>query len=163
MNALFHLAGRPGHRRLAAITLLLTLSALWFAVADQQWGRRDSAANAGAAVVSGDPFGDDYQSVRVLPQGWDDADSLWFYTVTQGSDLLPYDFFLALKSPDTGIPLRDVRNVLRWRYLPQQATRSNPDALPVGFVRDHYKGRDYLGYSCAAKVSGCWTCSSTRL
>src|SRR6266700_2463314 len=36
------------------------------------------------------------------------------------------------------------------RYLPQKATWSNPDGLPVGFVKDHYKGKDYLGFTCAA-------------
>ncbi len=172
MNALSHQAGRlsavlwPRHRTrrlLVIVLLLLVVSALKFAISDQQWGRQDSAANAGAAVVSGDPFGDDYHAVQVMNQGWDDGDSLWFYTVTQGSDLLPYDFFLALKSADTGIPLKDQRNVLRWRYLPQQVTRSNPDGLPVGLVRDHYKGQDFLGFSCAACHTGQLTYQGTAL
>ena len=49
----------------------------------------------GAAIVNHpNQFGDQYSSVRYLWQGWSPADSLWFYTTTQGSDLLPYDFFM---------------------------------------------------------------------
>jgi hypothetical protein len=104
----------------------------------------------GAATVAQDPFGDKFSSVRYLWQGWEPADSLWFYNTTQGSDLLPYDFFLALEKPGTTEPFRSNENMNYYRYLPQKATRSNPDGLPVGFVKDSYRDKDYLGFTCAA-------------
>jgi hypothetical protein len=41
-----------------------------------------------------------------------------------------------------------------FRYLPQKATLFNPDALPVGFVKESYQGQDYVGYTCAACHTG---------
>ena len=34
-----------------------------------------------------------------LSQGWSGADRTMFYTTSQGSQLLPYDWFLALEQP----------------------------------------------------------------
>ena len=73
-----------------------------------------------------------------------------FYTVSQGSDLLPYDFFLVLEKPGSNDLVRSDQNMNYYRYLTQQATVSNPDALPVGFVKDSHKGTDYVGLTCAA-------------
>src|SRR5215470_17865054 len=42
-------------------------------------------------------FSDRVQRIEYLEQGWAPADSLWFYFVTQGSDLMPYDFFMVLE------------------------------------------------------------------
>ncbi len=108
----------------------------------------------GAATVEHDQFGDQFSNVRYLVQGWKPADSMWFYTTTQGSDLLPYDFFMALEKPGTTEPFRSDENLNYYRYLPQKATLSNPDALPVGFVKDDYKGKDFLGFTCAACHTG---------
>ena len=108
----------------------------------------------GAATVPPDQFGDQFSTVRYLWQGWKPADSMWFYTTTQGSDLLPYDFFMALEKPGTSELFRSNENLNYYHYLPQKATLSNPDALPVGFVKDRYKGNDYLGFTCAACHTG---------
>jgi hypothetical protein len=104
----------------------------------------------GAATVKQDQFGDQFLNVRYLWQGWKPADSMWFYNTTQGSDLLPYDFFMVLEKPGTSELFRSNDNLNFYRYLPQQATLSNPDGLPVGFVKDKYKGKEYLGFACAA-------------
>jgi hypothetical protein len=108
----------------------------------------------GAATAQPDRFGDQFSTVRYLVQGWTPADSMWFYNTTQGSDLLPYDFFMVLEKPGTSEPLGTSENLNYYHYLPQKATLSNPDALPVGFVKDRYKGRDYLGFTCAACHTG---------
>jgi hypothetical protein len=100
--------------------------------------------------IAQDQFGDQFSSVRYLWQGWKPADSMWFYNTTQGSDLLPYDFFMVLKKPGTSELFRSDGNMNYYRYLPQKRTLSNPDALPVGFVKDTYKGQDFLGFTCAA-------------
>ncbi len=108
----------------------------------------------GAATVQQDRFGDRTSSILYLQQGWKPADSMWFYNITQGSDVLPYDFFMALEKPGTSEPFRSNENLNYYHYLPQKATLSNPDALPVGFVKDRYKGKDFIGYNCSACHTG---------
>src|SRR5712692_11306803 len=63
-----------------------------------------------AATVAQDQFGDQFSTVKYLVQGWTPADSMWFYTTTQGSDLLPYDFFMALEKAGTSEPFRSNEN-----------------------------------------------------
>ncbi|MBL8237110.1 MAG: hypothetical protein JNM66_06815 [Bryobacterales bacterium] len=104
----------------------------------------------GAAIVTADIFGDRFTQVKYLNQNWTAADSLWFYNTTQGSDLLPYDFFLHLEQPKSAGLFRSAENMNRYRYLPQTATSDNPDALPVGMVADEYQGKKYMGFTCAA-------------
>jgi hypothetical protein len=123
----------------------------------QNW---DDHADRGAIAISNGAFQESYGVPVYLDQGWKPSDSLWFYNTTQGSGLLPYDFFLVLeaagssdcKSEEDGAPgcLRSNRNMDEFRYLPQTTTLFNPDALPVGFTKDEYRGRDYVGYTCAA-------------
>ena len=115
----------------------------------------DDDPDRGAVVVSNDVFGDKTQRIVYLDKGdagqnWAPKDSLWFDNVTQGSDLLPYDFFLVVEQPN-GKPFRDNENMNnRYRYLARKATYNNPDALPIGMVKDNYGGRDFMGFSCSA-------------
>lgn len=110
----------------------------------------DDDPDRGAAVVKNDIFGDHYDKTVYLEQNWSKAESLWFYNTTQGSDLLPYDFFMSLEKADAEELFRSNENMNRYRYLIQKATTSNPDALPVGMVADFYKNKKYLGFTCAA-------------
>lgn len=110
----------------------------------------DDDPGRGAGLVSVDRFGDSFTKVSYLPQNWKPQDSLWFYNTTQGSNLLPYDFFMALEQPGSTTPFRANEHMNGFRYLPQRATSSNPDALPVGFVKDGYLKKDYIGLTCAA-------------
>lgn len=116
----------------------------------------DDDPNRGVAVVADDVFGDHVKSVVYLPdQNWGPKDTLWFDSITQGSDLLPYDFFLALEQPNSPQLFRSNENMNnRYRYLPRVPTSSNPDGLPVGFAKDDYKGRDFIGFTCAACHTG---------
>ena len=68
----------------------------------------------------------------------------------QGSQILPYDWFLALEQPDSTTPFRDNQNILKYRYLAQNPGPHNPDGLPVGFVPGKGTGRNWLGMTCAA-------------
>ena len=92
--------------------------------------------------------------LKYLDQGWDASKSLWFYTITQGSDLLPYDFFMVLEQKESDALFRAPEHIDGFRYLAQKATFSNPDALPVGVVKDSYQGKEYVGFSCAACHTG---------
>jgi len=135
------------------ITTISKLYQFWDVGSDSWFDRLEGDGwkfQRGAATVNQDQFGDRFSNVRYLWQGWKPADSMWFYNTTQGSDLLPYDFFMVLEKPGTSELFRSNDNLNYYRYLPQQATLSDPDGLPVGFVKDRYKGKDYLGFTCAA-------------
>lgn len=115
----------------------------------------DKDANRGAIEFDGKAHGDESYSTPVyLDQGWSRSDSLWFYNTTQGSNLLPYDFYLALEMPDSDTLMTEPHITNKFRYLPQKKTFFNPDALPLGFVKDTYEGRSYVGYTCAACHTG---------
>ncbi|MBV8978250.1 MAG: ribonuclease E [Alphaproteobacteria bacterium] len=121
----------------------------------------DDAPDRGAAVVAGDVFGDFVKKdgIVYLDQGqdgqnWAPKDSLWFDNVAQGSDLVPYDFFLVLEQPDGSRIRSDANMNNRYRYLPRHATYNNPDALPIGLVKDFYDGRSFMGFTCAACHTG---------
>ena len=129
----------------------------------------DRDPERGAIRINNGAMDEDYKTPVYLSQGWDNADSLWFYNTTQGSNLIPYDFFMVLEKIDSVCPspatiemgsdashclFRANDNIDQYRYLPQDKTRFNPDSLPVGFVKDNYDGMDYVGYTCAACHTG---------
>ncbi|GAA5508036.1 catalase family protein [Novipirellula caenicola] len=71
-----------------------------------------------------------------LDQGWSDEQRHEFYFTPQGSQLIPYQWFLALEQVDSDVPFRDAANLRRYGLLPSEPTERNPDGLPIGFVRD---------------------------
>ncbi len=142
----YQLGTNPKYRYAVAALLLLGLVLAGYTL----YSDSDSHPGRGAGTVSADVFGDSFTEVKYLEQNWSPADSLWFYNTTQGSDLLPYDFFLFLEQPKSSEPFRSPANMNRYRYLPQIATASNPDALPAGMVADTYRGTKYMGFTCAA-------------
>ncbi len=115
---------------------------------------QDDDLERGATTVKQDVFGDSFTTIKYLNQGWSPADSMWFYNTTQGSNMMPYDFFLELEQAGKSELFRAHENMNRYRYLPQKASPNNPDALPVGWVKDDYKGKNYVGLTCAACHTG---------
>ena len=95
-------------------------------------------------------FGDSVKEISYLEQNWSRYDSLWFYNTTQGSDLIPYSIFLNLEQPGSTELFRSERNMQKLRFLTQKPSFDNPDGLPIGFVKDSYQGKDYMGFTCAA-------------
>jgi uncharacterized protein (DUF2235 family) len=100
-----------------------------------------------------------------LPQNWTEDQRRRYYHMAQGSELLPYAWFLALEQPRftiKGAPLfRDVAYLQGCGFIPDSAYQQNPDALPVGFARDDrfvdpYTGQKnvVLGITCAACHTG---------
>ena len=88
--------------------------------------------------------------VEFLDQNWDASTRQFYYTTSQGSRLLPYDWFLALEVSDgQGSFLRE--RVTQLGYLANNNLNDNPDRLPVGFVADmDWSGEKYMGLNCAA-------------
>ena len=151
-----------------AIAILVVIVLAPFAGIIGSWIYRhwDTDEDRGAIAIAGGAFGESYEVPEYLDQGWSESDSLWFYNTTQGSALLPYDFLLALEQVNlegavecerdgkTGPWFLCDHNIDRLRYLPQKSTFFNPDALPVGFVKETYQGKDYVGPTCAACHTG---------
>ncbi len=133
------------------LIVAIMLVTLAIGKAYQHW---DRDPDRGAIGITGGLFGEDYDTPVYLDQGWSEADSLWFYNTTQGSALLPYDLFLVLEQDNSEELFRSDLNIDRYRYLPQKPTFFNPDGLPVGFVKETYKGHDYMGFTCAACHTG---------
>jgi len=110
----------------------------------------DDDSDRGAISLTEDLFNESFSTPVYLDQGWSKSDSLWFYNTSQGSDLIPYDFYQVLEKLESTELFKSNKNILKYRYLVQKRTFSNPDALPIGFVKDEYKGQEYLGFTCAA-------------
>lgn len=114
----------------------------------------DDDPERGAMAIDKGAFGESYSTPMYLDQGWSANDSLWYYNTTQGSALMPYDFFMALEQSDSNELFRANSLMDKYRYLPQKPTFFNPDGLAVGFVKESYKGNDYIGFTCAACHTG---------
>lgn len=75
--------------------------------------------------------------VITLDQGWTEDETMDFYNTSQGSQLIPYSWFLGLEQSHNDRPFTDNVNVKRWGYIPQEKKPGiNPDGLPIGFVKD---------------------------
>ena len=109
------------------------------------------ASSRDAFVAAQDPLGEPVTKVVYLEQNWSPEESLRFYFTEQGSQIIPYDWFLALEQVDQVTLFRDNQNILKYRYLPQNPDTMNPDGLPVGFVAGKRGlSRRWLGMTCAA-------------
>jgi mono/diheme cytochrome c family protein len=119
----------------------LALAVLMFAVAlggaRAQPGGTDTAAAA----------------VTYAAQGWSPADRSTFYTTSQGSRMMPYAWFKALRRLDGDVPFA-ADKLQRYGYLPNDPSPSNPEGLPVGFVIDGTVASGHLGMTCAACHTG---------
>jgi mono/diheme cytochrome c family protein len=87
--------------------------------------------------------------VTYANQGWTAADRDTFYTTSQGSHMMPYAWFKALRRLDVDQPFAG-DHLQRYGYLPNDASPSNPEGLPVGFVIDGDPAAGQIGMTCAA-------------
>jgi hypothetical protein len=83
-------------------------------------------------------------------QGWTAADRRAFYTTSQGSRLIPYSWFKALRRQNSNEPF-GADGLKRYGYLPNEYTTNN---LPIGFVVDTRAQPNQLGMTCAACHTG---------
>jgi hypothetical protein len=112
---------------------VIAVSALAFGIADAK----------GQPSLTGGPV------VTYASQGWSDADRDIFYTTTQGSHMMPYAYFKALRRLEVDEPF-SADQLRRYGYLPNAVSLNNPEGLPVGFVIDGSVAPEQLGMTCAA-------------
>ena len=86
-------------------------------------------------------------------QGWSTGDRETFYATSQGSHLMPYSWFKALRRTDVDEPFA-ADKLLRYGYLAHDVSPANPEGLPVGFVVDGPVASGQLGLTCAACHTG---------
>jgi mono/diheme cytochrome c family protein len=105
------------------------------------------------------------KEVAWLAQNWTEDQRHRYYHLAQGSELLPYAWFLALEQPRFTItgapPFKDDSYLQGFGFIPDSAYEQNPDGLPVGFAKDDrfvdpYTGQItvVLGITCAACHTG---------
>jgi mono/diheme cytochrome c family protein len=99
-------------------------------------------------------------------QGWTDDQRLHFHHTTQGTRLVPYEWFMALEQPCLSLfgcdLFADKTYLARFGFLSSQTdSKLNPDGLPIGFARqeDFYdpetkKTYPVVGLTCAACHTG---------
>src|SRR5579871_1578773 len=85
-------------------------------------------------------------SMTYAAQGWSAADRNTFYTTGQGSHLMPFAYFKALRRLDADERF-GADQLARYGYL-RNDSPDNVDGLPVGFVVEQESGQ--LGMTCAA-------------
>lgn len=90
------------------------------------------------------------QTPTYLSQGWTAAERNWFYTVSQGSQMMPYKWFLALENAGDDKPFTG--ELTGFGYLANPKSAGNPDGLPVGFVKDVDPANrsEWVGLNCSA-------------
>jgi hypothetical protein len=90
-------------------------------------------------------------NVVCLEQNWTAETREEFYFTSQGSHIMPYQWFLYLEQASNSNLFRSEENIASFRYLPAKPSKWNPDALSVGFVKDvDSTGEEWMGFTCAA-------------
>jgi hypothetical protein len=90
--------------------------------------------------------------VTYAEQGWSPADRDTFYSTSQGSRMMPYAWFKALRRLDADDPF-DADQLQRYGYL-RNDSPSNSEGLPIGFVIDGEGTSAQIGMTCAACHTG---------
>jgi hypothetical protein len=90
-----------------------------------------------------------FQRIEWFEQGWTAAQRNQFYATSQGSQLLPYYWFVNLERKDSTASFID-DGLARYGYLAQPKAAGNPHGLPVGFIPDTGKNGLWVGLNCSA-------------
>ena len=115
-----------------------------------------ATSQAGVTVAIDPERSVNAETLTYLNQGWRQAERQWFYNTTQGSQLIPYDWFIALEQPGDERLFLTNTFIDSLGYLPNPPDPVlNPDGLPVGFTKDpDPETGDWLGLTCAACHTG---------
>ena len=92
-----------------------------------------------------------YGQAEFLDQNWSPEVRQAYYTTSQGSRMMLYDWFVALETSEAQDSFARDR-LVSLGYLPNENEVGNSDKLPVGFVLDknELSGERFVGLTCAA-------------
>jgi hypothetical protein len=130
-------------------SLRASLQVLLFSVAATAITGPALAQTSPTATSATTPATSPVAALQYAKQGWSVEDRQTFYTTSQGSHMIPYRYFKALRRLDVDQPFGGDQ-LARYGYLPNDKSSLNPEALPVGFVLDGDAGTGFLGMTCAA-------------
>lgn len=130
-------------RRTRAGTRRIAFGLIGLAALAATWGE-------GATRISAD--GEAAPALSYASQGWTDEDRRIFYATSQGSHMMPYAWFKALRQADVDAPF-GADQLQRYGYLRNDDPANTAD-LPVGFVIDGDAATGQLGMTCAACHTG---------
>jgi hypothetical protein len=102
-----------------------------------------ASALAALLLVAGDARAAD---VTYLDQGWSAAERAAYYSLDQGSRIVPFDWIKALRRADGSGFLDD--GFARYGYLANPASLT--PGLPVGFLTAAYDDQTWLSMTCSA-------------
>lgn len=87
-----------------------------------------------------------------LDQGWDQQTRMDFWFTSQGSEIIPYSWFVNLELADSEKLLRSSEHMEELRYMPFPSNQINPGGLPIGFtISKALEGKEHwVGLTCAA-------------
>jgi hypothetical protein len=88
-------------------------------------------------------------ALQYAGQGWTMEDREAFYTTSQGSHMIPYLWFKALRRLDVDEPFGGDQ-LARYGFLPNKKSKSNPEGLPVSFAIDGDVSTGVFGPTCGA-------------
>lgn len=77
------------------------------------------------------------KKIKFLDQGWTAEEREEFYYLGQGSQLIPYSWFVCLELPNSETLLRSDEHLRSRGFIIEGHRESrNPDGLPIGLVKD---------------------------
>lgn len=87
-----------------------------------------------------------------LDQNWNEVTRKNFWFTSQGSQIIPYKWFVYLERANSVQLFRNVDHMEELRYIPVSSDSTNPGGLPIGFSPDFDQrtGRAWMGFTCAA-------------
>ncbi|HSK76949.1 MAG TPA: di-heme-cytochrome C peroxidase [Thermoanaerobaculia bacterium] len=87
-----------------------------------------------------------------LAQGWSEEQQQLFWFTSQGSRIIPMDWFLVLEQASSTDLFRSNSHMERLGFLLEEPGPANPNGLPVGFAQDTDRatGQAFMGWTCAA-------------
>ena len=87
-----------------------------------------------------------------LNKNWTDEERQKYYHTSQGSQVMPYDWFVALEQPNSRELFMANDYITGMRFIPDPNLVSNPSLLPIGFAKDDpdpVDGVQNVGLTCA--------------
>jgi hypothetical protein len=114
-------------------------------------GCRTQRGPNGPTIQTGEPVPDAPGRTVNLEQGWSEEQQQLFWFTSQGSQVAPYDWFLALEQADSQDLIKSNANLDSLRFMVEEPSPANPDGLPVGFAKDmDPETGAWMGFTCAA-------------
>jgi hypothetical protein len=102
------------------------------------------------------------KQITYLDQGWSPEIRELFYFTPQGSQLMPYKWFLSLETAGNTTLFSAIENLTLFGWvMPTGSSELNPDGLPVGFAKDPVNQQNtgqWVGLTCSA----CHTSNITK-